>query len=994
MDTLEFFRAILPADARYYAVHMSGGPTYHTMYPTLEALASAVLARDADGKSAVYHACASYLQGEVKIPDPKKPGELKRAWRVESNLGRMKAFWIDVDCGADKAAAVPPKGYATKNDAKNAVMAFCDEVGLPYPLIVSSGGGLHCYWPLTKDIAPAAWKAVAEVFKAVLKQSGVLQDLTRTADVASILRPPGTTNRKDPANPRAVKVVFPGGGAIDPKDFAAALQSARQVSKSVGFGELLVPSYVKAAPASSAALAGHAAYDGPKSSAEVVAQHCQQVRFVRDTQGDGTYDLWRGVIGIIKHCVEGEELAERWTENREATGHESFDWKTRYDTWNAGPATCQFFRDANPAGCDGCPHREKDGTPKYTSPITLGHMLPEPETEPTQVEVEVGGVKEVIEIPPKPEGYEWSAGKMLRYITDADGIVHAMDFSDTHFYLTHWSQDEAKDAWIGVRAFMPRGGYVDFEMKAEVTGSDTDARKALAAKSVNTTHGGKAPMHLNAYLKDSLAKLKADVDQMNTMTTFGWKNDDTTFLIGERLYRPDGTYTRVLLNGPARDKARNYQAPIGTLADYSDAVNEVYARAGMEPLQYAFCSGYGSILAPFATEENYRGLLFAVTGAATAKGKTTVAHASLYGFGDARENTHAKNGTENSRYKLMGAHNNLAILFDEFTDIGPKELSEWAYSTSEGREKDRLGSGANRQGFSEVVQWSMSPFVTANTDLYARLAQHRNNTHAESARILQISIDNYDIPQLGNTQVSAALQRMRRNRGNAGHRFIEYVVNHRHAVERLAAELAAKLAAEIEDVKYRLWRAHATCTLTAAKILIDLGVVAFDFDRLYAFTLDLLKGTVHSVETRNATDPESAIHDMIHALSPRIFDTPGFVDTRHGGVKTLVNVSSAHEIAGRSIGTAKGTPKKFANKLLIVSKAFETWCADNGLNSHATRVAAHRLGLLDAVEPEKIHITMGTNQTTYRPVCLIFDQEALAGPAMLKLVQDDEEAAA
>jgi hypothetical protein len=569
-----------------------------------------------------------------------------------------------------------------------------------------------------------------------------------------------------------------------------------------------------------------------------------------------------------------------------------------------------------------------------------------------------------------------------------------MDFSDTHFYLTHWSQDEVKDAWIGVRAFMPRGGYVDFEMKAEVTGSDTDARKALAAKSVNTTHGGKAPMHLNAYLKDSLAKLKADVDQMNTMTTFGWKNDDTTFLIGDRLYRPDGTYTRVLLNGPARDKVSSYPAPIGTLAAYSDAVNEVYARVGMEPLQYAFCSGYGSILAPFSTEENYRGLLFAVTGAATAKGKTTVAHASLYGFGDARANTHAKNGTENSRYKLMGAHNNLAILFDEFTDMSPKELSEWAYSTSEGREKDRLGSGANRQGFSEVVQWAMSPFVTANTDLYARLAQHRNNTHAESARILQISIDNYDIPQLGTKQVSDALQDMRRNRGNAGHRFIEYVVNHRSAVVKTARDLAVKLADEVEDVKYRLWRAHATCTLTAAKILIDLGIVAFDFDRLYDFTLDLLKGTVSTVESRNATDPESAVHAMIHALSPFIFDSPGYVDVRSKrSVKMHLNMSTK-EIAGRSIGSAEGTPKKLANKVIVVGAAFEKWCADNGVNSHATRVAAHRLGLLDAVEPEEVNVTMGTDVVPFRRVCLIFDQEALAGPAVLRLVQDDEEAAA
>jgi hypothetical protein len=37
---------------------------------------------------------------------------------------------------------------------------------------------------------------------------------------------------------------------------------------------------------------------------------------------------------------------------------------------------------------------------------------------------------------------------------------------------------------------------------------------------------------------------------------------------------------------------------------------------------------------------------------------------------------------------------------------------------------------------------------------------------------------------------------------------------------------------------------------------------------------------------------------------------------------------------------------------------------------------------------------MGTDVVPFRRVCLIFDQEALAGPAVLRLVQDDEEAAA
>jgi hypothetical protein len=114
----------------------------------------------------------------------------------------VKSLFIDMD------------GYASKKDAALALNAFLEKTGLDAlgtPYVVGSGGGLHCYWPLTEAVPIETWKPVAENFKRLCKQESLAIDMTVTADAARVLRVPGTTNfKKKYATPRPVRILTEG----------------------------------------------------------------------------------------------------------------------------------------------------------------------------------------------------------------------------------------------------------------------------------------------------------------------------------------------------------------------------------------------------------------------------------------------------------------------------------------------------------------------------------------------------------------------------------------------------------------------------------------------------------------------------------------------------------------------------------------------------------------------------------------------------------------
>ena len=144
--------------------------------------------------------------------------------RTQANAVGAYGFWVDIDCGEQKAAE--GKGYATIEEALAAVDSFCKATGLPKPNItVNSGGGIHVHWILTDLVLKEPWQAYAKKFKALAAKFGFLADPSRTADIASVMRIPGTMNRKyDP--PKPVALLHASKDFIETEKMLAAIQTA------------------------------------------------------------------------------------------------------------------------------------------------------------------------------------------------------------------------------------------------------------------------------------------------------------------------------------------------------------------------------------------------------------------------------------------------------------------------------------------------------------------------------------------------------------------------------------------------------------------------------------------------------------------------------------------------------------------------------------------------------------------------------------------------
>lgn len=243
-----------------------------------------------------YFACAEYMISNS---------------RVAANVSGAWAFWVDIDCGENKAAA--GKGYLAEADAHVAAKQFCKDAGLPQPThVVSSGSGLHMYWVLSNVLKREVWQAKAVKLKALTKELGFLADDTRTADIASVLRIPGTLNFKY-YPPRLVTLLHASDTFIEQAVMLDAIDNAHAKLCSVAKPKVKIPTAAgKPAP--------RLKWQSPPSgSMKSDSQEGVKIKAMLDhiDPDSSGYEAWLKILMAIHHetagSEEGFDLADGWS---------------------------------------------------------------------------------------------------------------------------------------------------------------------------------------------------------------------------------------------------------------------------------------------------------------------------------------------------------------------------------------------------------------------------------------------------------------------------------------------------------------------------------------------------------------------------------------------------------------------------------------------------------------------------------------------------------
>jgi len=841
--------------------------------------------------------------------------------RKKDNVEALQAFWLDVDCGAKKAEVNPetgrPQGYIDQATGLQALREFCSLIGLPKPIIVNSGRGLHVYWALDKAISRGEWEPVALRLRDLCRLHGFFVD-DSIFEVARVLRVPGTLNFKDDP-PSPVSVV----SAANPIAFDAFCQI-------LGVDEIIV---TDTKPKRELTAMGKAMQGNVESKFSTIMIRsagetgCKQLLSCYENRATLEEPRWFNALSIAKFCSDRDKAIHRLSE-----GHPGYDFGTveRKTEGIKGPHSCVEFESKNPGGCDGCPHKGK-----ITSPIVLGKDIARATEEDNTVEVTgEDGETEQHYIP--PYAFPYFRGKNGGIYIQGDGdedepiLVYEHDL-----YVVKRMRDPNVGDVVVLRLHLPMDGVKEFVLSNAQMTDKSEPRKVLASHGVICTEKRFALLlgHIYASIKELQYKRRAE--QMRTQ--FGWADGDSKFIVGDREISKDGTYY-----SPPSTLTANISknlAPRGTLEAWKEVFN-LYGREGLEPHAFAALTAFGSPIFKFLGQS---GAIINVIHPVSGTGKTTILYMCNSVFGHPKDLCATWNDTLNAKIMRLGVMNNLAFTVDEMTNTTPQDFSTLAYSMSQGRGKDRVKASANELR-NNLTTWAAMSLCSSNASFYEKMTLLKSSPDGELMRLLEYKIEQVDAIDPAYAKDMFDHQLME-NYGHAGDVYATWLVNNLEEAIQTARDIQVKLDAELRlTQRERFWSAAVSANITGGLVAKKLGLLDWDMLRVYRWAKSMILALRQDV-TPPMSDVSTVIGDYINRHMQNIIVVNDEVDRRSNRAATPMS-----EPRGDLLIRFEPDTKK----MFISAKAFKEDCVTYQVNYKETLKKLAEKGIYEGAVTKRL----------------------------------------
>lgn len=830
MNTLEFLQRVLPTAGMYAMTIVFPGGARNGFYSTAEELAKIVEKSDKLNQN-VYFAVSAYIS---------------KGKRSNSNVRATKLIAIDLDVGDDKP-------YQSQKHALIALFKFLKKTKLPIPMLVSSGRGIHAYWVLTSELEPLAWRPLAEAMKAAALAEGLEIDPTVTGDAARVLRAIGTTNRK---NGKKAKLIL-NRPDVDPLRLRQSLDKYEPVPTRIPMRE---------APKSALTAALAVTQEFDPANADVVAAKCKQVGWGATHQDDVSEPFWYAMMGIAAYCHDPEQTAIRWSQ--EYTGYDQDETLAKLAQWRAsatGPATCNRFQAERPSGCKDCPFAGKIATP-----VRIGVQAIAVETTDAPHD-NAGDV-------PVPKPFKRSASGMKVVIDNTD-----IDVCNFDIYPVGYGLDESL-GYETVRYCWkrPHTGWKELAFRqAYLVDGHRDFATAVADKGIVLPSKRQTELFqlmLRAYM-DELRKLRGVT---NLYATMGWKEDFTKFVMGNNMLRVDDTGQTVedtiSLSTTSQRQGAEFYGTKGTLEDWA-AYTSLLTTAKMPA--HAFSLNVG-LSAPLYAFTGLKGIVVSLYGA-TGGGKTLAQYWVQSIYGDPDKLHFAAKFTQNTLFARMGLYANMPMTIDEATMMDDKDVGDFCYWVTQGRDKARLNRNAEEK---DARTWALPVIVSTNKSLQSKLVASGLDTDAQMARLFEVSVEPHKMFTKSTEAGRKVYNHITNNYGTAGREFIKRLLEMGTDTLQIIIDEATKQFSEKYQCQFkgeeRYWEQAIVLADLAGRLAYEWGIVRYQPEMGTLWVLDQLNVVRKSVED-NKVDSFDLLAEYIadHA------DTAVTIMTTGNGKPTL-----------------------------------------------------------------------------------------------------------
>ena len=908
----DFLRAVWPDDGFYciaWRFKVPDGPGTawaHKVFPSISEAVTCVLTNRAtrDIYFAVHTLNQPVVTDESKLGYDGKP---KRSYRTQANMKCAKAFFFDIDVDADD-----PEKYSTQGDAFQALKDFTVATGLPRPTVVSSGGGWHVYWIIDRSMPSSEWAGYAAQLKQLAKLHDLKIDRSRTTDTASVLRVAGTSNLKDPANPRAVSVAYEG-GVSETNTFLQQLSDAI-----VRAGALPQQPKADGPPAAAGILGGNieaTIYAGPPPLLSDVGNACKQVRELLKTRGKVSEPAWlHGILNTVKYTAQGDktgrELAHLFSQGYAGYDPQAAD--DRMDRFTA-PSRCETIAEHSPlkeAGCDGCPFK---GDLSVPNPLVASRRT----AKAAAPVVTIPGVTTTVPIPDPPKPYtRLKAGGISRTGKNNDGdevneVIYPYDLYPIRRLVNAESATE-QHLWC---VDLPREGKKEFLLDADAL---YDPRKFILA----ITHQGIYPHKshigsLQEYMVAYISELQRLVDADAQSNHLGWAKEATQFILPDKILCQDGAVKPVTLSlGAQRASAQVYKR--GTLAEQIRLLR-FYKDNSYAPHQAMVLAG---LAAAAFHETGHHGVILNASGDAGASKSTALytasahwGHPSLYPI-----NGTNSGATTRGRNERISVFANLPIAVDEITHMPIKEAQDLAMGVTQPGHRIRLQQdGVERASVDSHKATIM--LCTANSSLHPLLSANNTAGTAGSMRVVEMMFSALQVHK--KYEADQYLRDLKENFGHTGEVFVAEMLKKQAEFGNRLRHIMREIdeAANIQSGE-RFWSAFGASYIATAEFARTVGLLEFDPDFHRRWFIEYQIPHMRSVVHDEYSSPLSIITDYLQEISGNtlVTDESTFV-----GKHSINTVNKPH-------GSLLAHYDRHHNVLYLLKKGFKDYCLRIGAN--------------------------------------------------------------